>query len=224
MDRRPGRPARRPPRGRKPAAAARGAHLAAVALLAAAAALAAHTPARPRAEPGPVGRWLMTEPASLWELGMSRLQSLLLTGLPGDHPLAHVWRDARYDWAGNRIHVSVATDERYGEARCSHLMGELRALANVEDGRPLDGVSSLFANQFARGFSTPDEPDDYTKRLDEIMVLQVGMNGGSCHGRLLSDEVVVHPDHPRLFGLAGAEAMAIEAGAPPRVRPVPPHE
>jgi hypothetical protein len=186
------------------------------------AALAAHTPARPRAEPGPVGRWLMTEPASLWELGMSRLQSLLLTGLPGDHPLARLWRNAYYSWDENRIYVTVASDERYEEARCSYFVGELRSLANVKDGKPLNGESSLFANQFARGFSTHDEPEDYTERLDEIMVLRVDMDGGACHGRLLSDEVV-HPDHPRLFGLAGAEAMAIEAGEPPRVRPVPPH-
>jgi hypothetical protein len=188
MDRRPGRPARRLPRGRGPAAAARGAHLM-VALLAAAA-LTVPAPARPRAEPGPVIRWLMAEPASLWELGMFRLQSLLLAEFRGDHPLARVWRDARYDWAENRIHVSIATDERYEEARCARLVGELRSLANVKDGKPLNGESSLFANQFARGFSTPDEPDDYTKRLDGIMVLRVGMDGGSCRGRLLSDEVV----------------------------------
>jgi hypothetical protein len=154
------------------------------------AALAAHTPARPRAEPGPVGRWLMTEPASLWELGMFRLQSLLLAGLPAGHPLARLWRNAYYSWDENRIHVAVASDERHEQARCSHYLGELRSLADVEDGQPRNGESSPFANQFARGFSSPGEPADYTKRLDGIMVLRVGMDGGSCRGRLLSDEVV----------------------------------
>jgi hypothetical protein len=169
-----------------------------------------------------VGRWLMTEPASLWELGMSRLQTLLLTEFREGHPLARVWRNAHYAWDENRIHVGVASDERYEEARCSSYLGELRTLAGVEDGEPLDGESSLFANQFARGFSSPDEPQDYTERLDEIMVLRVDMDGGSCHGRLLSEEVV-HQPPARPSGAAGTAAVTGErAGEPPRVAPGPP--
>jgi hypothetical protein len=187
-----------------------------------AAALAALTPAPPRAEPGPVGRWLMAEPASMWELGMFRLQTLLLVGLPADHPLARLWRNAHYSWDENRIYVSVASDERYGAARCSHFMGELRSLADVEDGKPLNSESSLFANQFARGYSRPDEPEDYTKRLDDIMMLRVDMDQGSCRGRLLSEEVV-HLDASRPFGMTEG-ATATEAGEPALVRPVPPRE
>jgi hypothetical protein len=193
-------------------------------LLAVAAAVAAHAPGRPRAEPGPVGRWLMAEPASMWELGMTRLQGLLLTGLSADHPIAALWRNAYYGWREDRIYVSVASEAGFGEASCSYLLAELQRLAGVADGRPLNSESSLFANQFARGFSSVGEPEDYTRRLDEIMVLRVDMDGGSCRGRLLSDEVV-GPARPHLFGVAGPAAVARGgAGEPPGADPVPPRD
>ena len=55
-----------------------------------------------RAEPGPVGKWLMDEPTSLWELGMFRLEEYV-RGWKGAHPLASYSSRVRYDWDQNRI-------------------------------------------------------------------------------------------------------------------------
>jgi hypothetical protein len=199
-----------------------------LAAAAAAAALAAPAPAPALAEPGPVGRWLMAEPASLWELGMTRLQDLLLNGLPAGHPLAGLWRNASYGWDEDTIYVSAASQEGYGAARCSRLLDGLRDLAGVEGGRPRNAESSLFANQFARGFSTVGEPAGYTRRLDGIVALRVDMDGGSCRGRLLAEEAV-GPARPRLFGVAGAAAPQPAPGRageaePPGADPTPPRD
>ena len=82
------------------------------AVLAVVSCLAAVTSAR--AEPGPVGRWLMNEPASLFDLGMIRLNmeaktwerphdtfNIEMKEAYGGIPLYF----AKYDWDENRIAV-----------------------------------------------------------------------------------------------------------------------
>ena len=72
------------------------------------AALALGTPLR--AEPGPIGEWLMDQPVSLWDMGMTRirqdaqrasgylLKDAQLEGVP----------DAYYDWGANEIVIGLS--------------------------------------------------------------------------------------------------------------------
>ena len=56
-----------------------------------------------RAEPGPVGKWLMDEPTSLWDLGMLRLEKIVddWKGLKDSE------KDTYYDWNQNRIIIDL---------------------------------------------------------------------------------------------------------------------
>ena len=63
----------------------------------------------PRAEPGPIGRWLMNEPLTLWDRGMMRAQEV------ADRAGKQVVREvgargfavANYNWENNEINFSL---------------------------------------------------------------------------------------------------------------------
>ena len=57
-----------------------------------------------RAEPGPVGTWLMNEPASLWDLGMLRLEEYI-SEMKETHLQVNYTEDINYDWDENRIMI-----------------------------------------------------------------------------------------------------------------------
>ncbi len=160
------------------------------AVLAVVSCLAAVTSAR--AEPGPVGQWLMGEPASLFDIGMIRLSiAASAWGRPyyaintelkeayGNSPTYKV----EYDWDENRIVVTafliINSNERPdAELACKKLLSLISDQAWVasDTGKILvpDKTNSHFADYFTHiGYErTGAAPEDYRSRLDQIFVIK----------------------------------------------------
>lgn len=143
-----------------------------------------------KAEPGPVGRWLMETPATLWEFGLFRLQEQVF-GWKGKHPLADTARGVHYDWDRNRITVSISVTKPISKQKCKNFLNEIRKSAWIYDGNPPAFAGySTFANSFRRGFTNGTEPKDFLKKIDEIIRVEVSSKNASCEGRLVSKEVL----------------------------------
>ena len=147
---------------------------------------------RANAEPGPVGQWLMNEPASLWTIGMMRLE-LYIEGWTGLHPLVNYYRGAEYRWDENRINIyAYSFEQKYSKEKCAELISELRDSGLVRDGRVIgDLENSTYADYFGQiGYQSKTIPKDYHKRLDEIIKVEVRLAGGACEGKLVSKEIL----------------------------------
>jgi hypothetical protein len=146
-----------------------------------------------RAEPGPVGQWLMQEPATLWDLGMLGLRRYIY-GWKGTHPLASMARGSDYEWDRNRIVIYVWADEKFDRSRCKDIVIELRKSEGITQrgtyAKESEVKNSVYASFFDRGFRNGNEPKDYLKRLDQIFEVRSYMNGGSCEGPLVSTKVL----------------------------------
>ncbi len=146
-----------------------------------------------RAEPGPVGKWLMNEPASLWDVGMYRLEEYV-HGWKGAHPLASYISRIRYDWDQNRIIIDIfVRKEDFEKEKCASIIKEVRDSGGVgEDGKPFTPCGySYYSHLFSHlGFKNKDQPENYRQRLDKIFRIKVQFAIGSCEGKLLSNEVL----------------------------------
>jgi hypothetical protein len=163
------------------------------------------------AEPGPVVRRLMETPATLFSLGLVRLQLALeaiASGYRGDGTLVLL---SSYDWDANRIVIEAdLAHPQPSRELCAEVLGFLRGRARVhprEDGRYLaewmDGsaFSSLFGHV---GFTEPGFPADIARRLDEIVVLRAHLAPAgqglpqdpvlSCESRLMRPSEIRHED------------------------------
>ena len=162
-----------------------------------------------RAEPGPVRRYLMNEPISLFDLGMLKLEVRALDWSNGraleemvaqygtSSPLFTV----RYDWDENRIYVQghvfeIVDDTATQKLFCNKLIEFISKWAGVDPqtGEVFAGVQgySQFAGEFSHmGYSNRNEPEDYLSRLDKIFVIKgfVGRKPVRCVRALLSNKV-----------------------------------
>ena len=168
----------------------------------------------PRAEPGPIGRWLMDEPASLFDLGMLRLEmdawrwerphytyNVQMKAAYGTYPTYTVG----YDWDENRIvvrgwmlqNINERTD---AESACKKILSHISDMAGVVSDtgklRHPGMTASRFADYFSHiGYLEAGEPEDYRSRLDQIFVIKgsvVHSEDGqyvACSRRLLSTKV-----------------------------------
>ena len=82
------------------------------------------------AEPGPVGRWLMNEPVSMWTFGMARLENYV-GGWGVTHPLGSYPIAVFYDWEENRITIWVIASEPFDKRKCSTILKELRKNGSI---------------------------------------------------------------------------------------------
>lgn len=145
-----------------------------------------------RAEPGPVGRWLMDEPASLWDLGMARLKEHIF-GWKGAHPLASYTKGVNYDWDQNRITISISKNkEKFEKEKCAFILNRVRTSGGIKDGKPDTLLGhSYFSNLFSHiGYTHEKTPENYLQRLDKIFRVKVFLKNGSCEGKLISNEVL----------------------------------
>ena len=163
-----------------------------------------------RAESGPVGRYLMNEPISLFELGMLKLETSALRWvtqgeldeMEAEYEARGVFFSVRYDWDENRIYVQGHIIEFEGDTAtqkllCNKLIKLISDMAGVDPKTgevfsELTGGYSLFAGEFAHmGYSTQTEPEDYRTRLDKIFVIKgfVGRKPMRCIRALLSNKV-----------------------------------
>ena len=158
----------------------------------------------PRAEPGPMVRWLINKPASLFDIGML-LSRLDLEELKDYEELqdrgGHLLFFPRYDWDKNRIYlmgsIFDASPETDGKLFCKLLISKVRKIGGVlDDGKVFGNSHSGFAANFGHiGYTAKDEPDDYLRKLDHIIEVEgyVDIEGSSaairCHGPLVSNKV-----------------------------------
>ncbi len=145
------------------------------------------------AEPGPVGLWLMNEPASMWTLGMARLERYVY-GWNTMHPLGSYPVGVGYDWDENRITIWANVSEPFDKNKCSMIVEEIRKSGHVVEGKILLAPlrkSSTYADFFGPiGFGKPSAPEDYRERLDDIIRVRANFDGGGCEGSLVSTEVL----------------------------------
>ena len=143
-----------------------------------------------RAEPGPVGRYLMKEPISLFDLGMLKLE-MLASNWPNRQAIKEIKAQygvqpvfiVYYNWDENRIYVQGHIHDFVGDTAkrkliCGRLIAFISDIAGVDPQRgeiysQLPGYS-LFADEFEhRGYSNQAAPKDYKSRLDKIFVIRV---------------------------------------------------
>lgn len=145
-----------------------------------------------RAEPGPVGKWLMEKPASLWDLGMLRLEEFVF-GWKGAHPLANYSVRVSYDWDQNRIMIEFFVEEEFKKEKCAYIISRTRHSGGIdEDGKLSTTLNqSYYASFFSHmGYKTNEAPENYLRRLDKIFRVKVLFKNGSCEGKLLSNKVL----------------------------------
>jgi hypothetical protein len=155
-----------------------------------------------RAEPDSVVKWLMNEPASLFDTGILNLRaevfgwshgtefdlsgqewSVFNESMRAQYGSAPRW-GAWYSWEENRIIIGASQSGRVtidskdkAKQACSAILDRARHEGGVE---PQTGEllvpaigHSLFANRFAhQGYESINQPDNYQSQLDKIFVLQ----------------------------------------------------
>lgn len=144
------------------------------------------------AEPGPVGKWLMNEPVSMFTFGMAQLRQHVY-GWKGTHPLAGVSIGVNYDWDENRITISlIRSEEPFDKEKCKQLLESARMQGGVYDGKLFRyRENSFYSDSFSPiGYVDKGAPKDYLKRIDEIIRIKVSFDGGGCEGRLVSSEIL----------------------------------
>lgn len=137
------------------------------------------------ADPGPVVQWLMNEPASLFDIGIWKLDLELerISEIELEWAMSAY---ADYDWARNRITIKarVSKFQSRGEdpikqlkRGCRSWMEHLRSNGGVliySSGYIPDSKSSKYSDYFAHfGYNNENQPKDYRQKLDEIIELRV---------------------------------------------------
>jgi len=146
-----------------------------------------------RAEPDSTVSWLMSEPASVFDIGMMKLENHLIQKTQQFNLDFDFITDLNgwpyYDWDKNRITIIIVTRTcNYSKERCKTLIDELRFFENFA--KKHQGYSK-FAGFFEHnGYSSKDEPKGIAADLDKIMEIKIIMKGGECRGPLTSQEVL----------------------------------
>ncbi len=152
-------------------------------------------------EPTPAVRHLMNEPATLFDLGMLRLQQKFRKIALDDFDL--VFAVVSYDWDTNRIKITAfASTEKIKtvEGRkqgCRKVLKEIKQDLGIdlETGRP-KGPNSFVSNLFSHvDYSRRGWPSDLVDELDNMVELtarvfgQTG-TGALCRSTLLGTEIL----------------------------------
>ncbi len=148
-----------------------------------------------RAEPGPVVRWLLHEPASLFDIGMIKLNRTLKRRFVENGLHAY----AIYHWHKNRIILNATREVKHSSSAriiCSSLIERFRIVGDVNKGAPRNKKQSHYSILFTHaGGEVSDQPANYFAKLDQIMELEVrvrALDTGEeifCNGPLLSEDV-----------------------------------
>ena len=170
------------------------------------AALALGTPLR--AEPGPIGEWLMDQPVSLWDMGMTRirqdaqrasgylLKDAQLEGVP----------DAYYDWGANEIvigYIVFAKDFDSNHENCNRVRYSFtRAITGLGETATSELVKEFLLSKvnfwFAHdGYRSKGRDEDLAMKMAQIIFISVRLQQGRkivlCKDRILSFEAPSKP-------------------------------
>ena len=157
------------------------------------------------AEPGPIGRWLMNEPVTLWDRGMDAMQEearglydLDSDWLPtGMHILGAA---VAFNWDDNEINIFAwfpSTPPDYiNHGMCndvrqrviSRITGFPKGITGIKDFDISDVIHNWFSHA---GYRSGDRDDELGKKMSRIIFVEVDMNpttgdGISCRDRITS--------------------------------------
>ena len=150
------------------------------------------------AEPGPIGRYLMSKEVSLFSFGLFQLERFIKE-LETEHD-AKFW--AKYIWDENRIHLWALSYERQIAAtkdECTELMRAIRkhGFVNPDTGKLYLDDGSTYSGFFQPiGYILKDEPENLRQKLDQIFEVHVRIEDKSgnkihCTGPLISNKVFI---------------------------------
>ncbi len=150
------------------------------------------------AEPGPIGRYLMSKEVSLFSFGLFQLERFIKE-LETEHA-ATFW--AAYAWDENRIRLWALSPCKQVAAtkdKCTELMRAIRqkGWVNADTGKPFLDEGSTYSGFFQPiGHGEKDEPEKLRQKLDQIFEVHVRIEEKSgnkiyCKGPLLSNKVFI---------------------------------
>ena len=160
-----------------------------------------------RADPGPVVNWLMDEPASLFDVGMSRLEREIERKFEIRDRQREVTSSVHYNWDRNRIYIwanifwlQKPKEDQMTKFKddCKSMIGDLRQVGGIN--RKTGGYNvtpSVYSWSFQHfGYQTTSAPEDFQTRLDKIITLGVLVAAMDfteprvqCRGPLVSNKV-----------------------------------
>ena len=103
-----------------------------------------------------------------------------------------------YNWDKNRIYLSALfVDLPHGidvKLLCKRLISKIRLIGGVSDDGTVLADYSRFARNFGHAdYKTKNEPDDYRRKLDQIIEVSASVETPDtftdCHGPLVSNKV-----------------------------------
>ena len=138
------------------------------------------------AEPGPIGRWLMNEPLTLWDWGMFKAskeaeQAAEFIGERGEYR-AFAW--AHYNWNHNEIEIGMGSLSYPGEAsheNCNEVRRDfIRYFADFYSLENEDTARSSLHNNIASWFSHEGwerkvRDEELGKKMSRIIFAKVSL-------------------------------------------------
>ena len=154
------------------------------------------TPAR--AEPGPVGQWLMNDPLTLWDLGMMNMDRDAEQAAEFIQTSDSGWIAwARYDWDNNEIEVTLgvvgfdgtATHDTCNDTRRSFLAALLGAYDLYSEKKAGELAHQAIGWWFShKGFERKSRDEKLEEKLARIVFVAVRLgapDGGiTCRDRI----------------------------------------
>ena len=147
-----------------------------------------------RAEPGPIGQWLMNQPVTLWDIGMMRAEEAAKDAghVADDLGTGLIW--AQYNWDNNEIDISLhvidalipITHERCNQTRRSFIADIVGAVPfhlereeNLVHEILLGQIDSWFSHH---GFQAGDRDEELAEKLARIIFVKVSLSKVDADG------------------------------------------
>ncbi len=151
-----------------------------------------------RAEPGPVGRWLMNEPVTLWDLGLMNMEQ------DAEQAAEHIktsddgwiaW--ARYNWDNNEIEIRLIavgfngaiSHETCNDTRRAFLAALISAYGMYNEKKAGELAHQAIGWWFShKGFESKSRDEKLEEKLARIIFVEVRLHnndgGVSCRDRI----------------------------------------
>ena len=163
-------------------------------------------------EPGPIGRWLMKEPVSLWDKGVSEASEMADSAAEGigAHRGERAWGWAAYDWEDNEITLNFNVTGYKGDPthkECNMLrryfIGWLAhgdySYTGTNEERSRRGILRAISQWFGHsgGYRNRDRDKNLEEKLARIIFVRVRLwnpiKSVTCGDRIMSREAPSTP-------------------------------
>ena len=163
------------------------------------------TPAR--AEPGPIGKWLMSEPLTLWDHGIMNIERDAKQAAENIKETDGRWVAwARYNWDNNEIDITLfvvgfndaITHETCNDTRRSFLASLLNAYGLYSEEKAAELAYQAIGWWFShKGFKSKSRDEKLEEKLARIVFVAVRLrkdNGGiTCRDRITTFDAPSKP-------------------------------